>query len=683
MADRHADDDVSVNDHTSNDDDPEISEMERLMALQEQEDHEDDGLDQHEVEPQDLNLDIQGGGGSKYVFKLQYSTVSFLTAFFHVVYVLRTRKQAYLALLYLTSSKLSYIILGNALLAFLFGIFQFTVRTFFNGLRLIESETIADHIRWNVTETCISMTMFRQEINVKTIIIFLVIILGKCLHWATDMRVNHLRMTEEVFFFLNDEDGFIFDNTRNEADGTDRAVDEIEVWWFWRAINIFMPKFFSDKCVELYRNLPRVRMNHVKIMSLMSILHLLDMLSVTYCVSQLLDNGPGIFVIFLFETSVLMISIVSSGVLYGIHVFDGCINVLQRLIIDRHRETHPGDDDHVEVDENADVTDGPVDDPSQLPVGPEHVHGLATQLLQRIASVWRDQRVTLTFMVELMALGSKFLFHLILFATVFSLYGLPINIIRDFYVAFNKLKQRLIVFSSYRRLTSNMDSRFESVTTEEELDKAGRICIICRDRMEVQGIHGDCKKLPMCNHTFHKYCLREWLVQQQNCPTCRGDIQANEARAKALSQQNAPTEENHVSREEESAGHKEEDNHHVANRMNGRIQTIWNELPCPVLCEVVAPHGAMLFSIRLVNSHQQDVEPIRRLKCGTKVVCTATLEFQTPRESFGFLPRRIYMKTPGGYIPANNIKQMIEMRPIDNGTNESSSSTQLPVDNAS
>lgn len=680
MADRHTDDDASANDHNE---DPEISEMERLMALQEQQDHDDnDFLDQHDVEPQVHHVDMQEGGGSKYIFKLQYSTASFLMAFVHVVYVLRTRKQAYLALLYLTSSKVSYIILGNALLASLFGIFQFTVRTFFNGLRLIESETIVDHIRWNVTETCISLTMFRQEISIKTIIMFLFIILGKCMHWATELRVNHLRMTEEVFYFLNDEDGLMFDATRDEeVNRNERQLDELHGWWFWKVMNIFVPKFFLDNCFEVYRVMPRVRMNHVKIMALMIILHLLDVLSVTYCVSQLLDGGEGIYIMFLFETSVLMVSVLSSGVLYSIHVFDGCINVLQRLIIDRH-ETQPIDNDEVEgVDGNAVSPEGgSVDDGSQLPAGPEHVRrlendGLSKYLLQHVASIWRDQRVTLTFLVELMALGSKFLFHLTLFMAVFSLYGLPINIIRDFYMAYNKLKQRLIVFSSYRRLTSNMDNRFESVKTEEELDKAGRICIICRDRMEVRGMHGDCKKLPMCNHTFHKYCLREWLVQQQNCPTCRGDIQANEARANALMQQQRSPE-NDVSREEESAEHKEDEQ--AVNHADDVMQPIWNELPCPVLCKVDAPHGAMLFEISLVNPHRPSIEPLRRLKSGTLVVCTATLEFERSQDHVYFLPRRIYMKTPGGYIPANNVKQLVEIRPNDI-ENESANGTQLDI----
>merc|ERR1719343_567044 len=69
-------------------------------------------------------------------------------------------------------------------------------------------------------------------------------------------------------------------------------------------------------------------------------------------------------------------------------------------------------------------------------------------------------------------------------------------------------------------------NRFET-PTEEELEKE-RICIICREEMTVD----TAKKLPGCGHIFRKSCLREWLVQQQTCPTCRGDISAMEARQK-------------------------------------------------------------------------------------------------------------------------------------------------------
>ena len=73
-----------------------------------------------------------------------------------------------------------------------------------------------------------------------------------------------------------------------------------------------------------------------------------------------------------------------------------------------------------------------------------------------------------------------------------------------------------------------MESRFDDIESEEELDRLGRTCIICREQMDLSG---GCKKLP-CGHAFHTHCLREWLVQQQTCPTCRSDIVAGEKRLK-------------------------------------------------------------------------------------------------------------------------------------------------------
>jgi hypothetical protein len=75
----------------------------------------------------------------------------------------------------------------------------------------------------------------------------------------------------------------------------------------------------------------------------------------------------------------------------------------------------------------------------------------------------------------------------------------------------------------YRKLMASMD-RFANVT-DDKLEESGRVCIICRDDMTTV----DCKMLPVCNHLFHKSCLREWLVQQQSCPTCRSDIAAMQA----------------------------------------------------------------------------------------------------------------------------------------------------------
>ena len=104
---------------------------------------------------------------------------------------------------------------------------------------------------------------------------------------------------------------------------------------------------------------------------------------------------------------------------------------------------------------------------------------------------------------------------------------MPINLFREVYMSLARLMERLTAFLKYRQLMASMN-RFRNAT-DVELDEAGRTCIICRDEMTVH----DCKRLPVCSHFFHKSCLRDWLVQQQSCPTCRSDISAMEAQERA------------------------------------------------------------------------------------------------------------------------------------------------------
>lgn len=101
---------------------------------------------------------------------------------------------------------------------------------------------------------------------------------------------------------------------------------------------MFFPKPIKAVAYNVHQALPRVRKNHVKIFCMMSILFWFDMLSLTYCACHLLEDGPSIFIMFIFESAILMVSIMSSSTLYNLHIIDGMINVAQRLIIDRHEE---------------------------------------------------------------------------------------------------------------------------------------------------------------------------------------------------------------------------------------------------------------------------------------------------------------------------------------------------------
>lgn len=111
---------------------------------------------------------------------LRYTPLSIIAAVLLIHHTLRTRQQFYLALVYLQSSKLSYILLGNAIIALAVSTFTLMTKIFLDGgLRPNERDSIGEHIRWDVTETCLALTIFRSELDVVTAIEFLGLVILK------------------------------------------------------------------------------------------------------------------------------------------------------------------------------------------------------------------------------------------------------------------------------------------------------------------------------------------------------------------------------------------------------------------------------------------------------------------------------------------------------------------------
>lgn len=418
-------------------------ELERLLLAQENQENNDDEPQEDDLQQnllQDAMMEqdepqlVEHHSARK---RLAYTQTSFLAAALLLYYALRTRQQWYLAIVYLTSSKWAYIVLGNAIIAMCISTFRFFTKTFLQGLRLAEAEGLGDFFRWNVTETCLALTMFRSELDINTFLVFLVLILAKCLHWVAETRESHLRVTQE-------------------------AVVPIES--------------------GVLKGFPKIPSTHLGLFCLLTCLIVLDIAAVAQCGYAIHQNGHSVAILFGFETAILLVTAMSSTLLWNLHVFDGILHYL-------------------------------------------HDYTSSKRWVHSFLHTWKDCKATLIFAVEVQAQGAQFLFYVTFFAIVLVYYGLPINLFREVYVSFQKLRQRLLAFANYRRLMASMD-RFDSVATEEELEEAGRVCIICRDDMTLQGS----KRLPGCGHVFHKSCLREWLVQQQTCPTCRGDITAMEAR---------------------------------------------------------------------------------------------------------------------------------------------------------
>jgi E3 ubiquitin-protein ligase synoviolin len=394
--------------------------MEQMLLAQEEEDAEEqqrqgmvDGLhDNDEAEDEfgdnellnqnnvdnDLHIHNQHSKGKS----ISYVKASFLAAFALVYYAFRSRQQWYLALVFLSSSKWAYIILGNALIAFLVGLFQLFTGVFLNGLRLAEAEGLSDFFRWNVTETCLALTIFRSELTVKTGILFLMLVMSKCVHWVADMREGHLRMTEEA------------------------VVTQPNSSW------------------------PALRWTHVKLLLCLYFLQLIDILAVMQCGYHVVQHGPSVSILFAFEATIMLTSVVSNVLLWHLHLLDGILHFI-------------------------------------------HEHTDASWVVHRWIHPWKDHKATLVFAVEVQAQAAKFSFYVAFFAIVMTYYGLPINLIREVYVSFQSMKQRFVAFHKYRQLMANMN-RFHSPKAEELQEE--HTCIICRDEMTVESS----KRLPGCGH---------------------------------------------------------------------------------------------------------------------------------------------------------------------------------------
>jgi len=436
--------------------------------------------------------------------------------------------------------------MGNAVIAAFVTAFRFAVKASLGGLRPAETESISENMRWNVTETCIALTIFRSEVDVNMAGMFLSLVFMKCLHWAAELRGSHLRMTEEVFYFVDppsapgpseatndgaeEEDGG-GDGGGGAGNGTSpstRSLSSSLGSWFGTIMLVLIPKPMARFARTLYYRCPRIPLAQIKFLSLTYTLLLVDCMAMAHCGLTVAASGPSVHILFGFEAAILTTSALSTLATYGLHVTDGWITVLHHLA-DPTYHIHGLGLYHDLVQDQMPPVEEVGEHAAAAAVVPPHT-STARRIVERISSSWRDCRATLSFTIELAAHALRFLFYLMFFAIVFTYYGMPINIFREVYVAYQQLRQRLTSFANYRRLTANMNERFEAVRSDEELDELGRTCIICRDGMDARG---GCKKLPGCGHCFHGHCLREWLVQQQSCPTCRGDIQANEARARA------------------------------------------------------------------------------------------------------------------------------------------------------
>jgi len=131
---------------------------------------------------------------------------------------------------------------------------------FLGQLRGVEVELLYDNARYAVTETCLALTIFREELTVRVLTLFTALLFSKSFHWLCQSRVEYVE---------------------------------------------------SD-------NVPR--WTHIRLLTLMYTLLLWDVAFVAGCVY--FWKGPSVLILFGFEYTILAVSVTSTLLRYCLHLID-------------------------------------------------------------------------------------------------------------------------------------------------------------------------------------------------------------------------------------------------------------------------------------------------------------------------------------------------------------------------
>jgi E3 ubiquitin-protein ligase synoviolin len=304
-----------------------------------------------------------------------------------------TRRQFYPAMVYLSHAKLSAFVFTNYCFMLVLLCGRVLQKVFVGSLTLSEESNILNNAKFALFDTCLALTIFREELNWRTLTMLTVLLFIKVFHWLAEARVEHVARAEE------------------------------------------MPALY-----------------HVRLVALVAILLAIDFIAAVKLVKLSLVR-PSVLFLFAFEFTVLLVDVIALAAKYALLRVDA--------VMEGRAGTHS----------------------------------------------------TLQFYLEFCADLMRIFLYLTFFMLIYTWFGLPIHLVREFYVTILNLRERLVRFLHFRQISRTMKLRFPTVAPDDPNDP----CIICREPMQLA------KALP-CGHLFHFHCLQTWFQRSQSCPTCRTDV---------------------------------------------------------------------------------------------------------------------------------------------------------------
>eukprot|EP01129_Flabellula_baltica_P013151 TRINITY_DN6061_c0_g2_i1.p1 TRINITY_DN6061_c0_g2~~TRINITY_DN6061_c0_g2_i1.p1 ORF type:complete len:568 (-),score=89.56 TRINITY_DN6061_c0_g2_i1:4-1707(-) len=200
---------------------------------------------------------------------------------------------------------------------------------------------------------------------------------------------------------------------------------------------------------------------YLRLFTLMLLCALFDCLFSYYATNKVMKEGASVIILFAFEYAILAFSMMSIIIKYFLNIYD------------------------IQMD-------GRWDDKSAYVL-------------------------YLDFVVDIFQL----IVYIVFFATVYSVYGTPIHLIRQIWMAYHSFKERVNQVLKYRQISKEISERFPLATPELMSEMTDGVCIICRFEMDTGRI------LP-CGHILHERCLQKWLQQDQSCPMDRLSVRVED-----------------------------------------------------------------------------------------------------------------------------------------------------------
>ncbi|KAI9353605.1 E3 ubiquitin-protein ligase synoviolin A-like protein [Obelidium mucronatum] len=176
------------------------------------------------------------------------------------------RANFYATCIHLTRSSTTLMILLNLSLFLSIVIGRGVQKVFFGQLRAIEVEHLYERSWFAVTETCLAMTLFRDQFDVKYLVLFGFLLVVKIFHWLISDRVDYMEQAPS----------------------------------------------------------PPTTMFHIKMWTIMLIMIGIDLGVLLYAGEYTTRKGPSMMLIFGFENAIMIYSVVLAMMKYIFHTIDLC-----------------------------------------------------------------------------------------------------------------------------------------------------------------------------------------------------------------------------------------------------------------------------------------------------------------------------------------------------------------------